>query len=208
MVQRMRASEAQLSASKEERLRGGVEELIATATRQYGGPEFAIPLVEAVLGQLREHHEVAPLPLAERAIWESVGANFEDSGAGLLTAARSALAFADLCRASLTVEGAAQILGVDRSRISQRIADRSIYCFVDPGGQRLFPVWQFHESRIPQGLQSVFRALDGSLHPLVVNHWFQTPSVDLLVDGSEVSPLMWLTTGGDPGAAIDLLPTP
>lgn len=103
-------------------------------------------------------------------------------------------------------EPLAQFLGVNRSRVSQRISDRSLYAFTGVGGERFFPRWQFGDHKILAGLRAVFSALDPKIHPLVVDHWARTPSVDLEVEGEKLTPILWVRTGGDPERLLELLP--
>ena len=144
------------------------------------------------------------LPAAERRTWERAGARF-DTDAIPLTEAASAAAFASLVERSLVGDAAvAERLGVDRSRISQRVGDRSLYPFTGPTEERCFPGWQFAGAKTVPGLKVVLSSVDDELHPLTVDHWFTTPHVDLEVDGEPVTPIGWLTTGGSPKVAAEL----
>ena len=98
---------------------------------------------------------------------------------------------------------AAELLGVDRTRVSQRVTERSIYSFV-VGDTRHFPTWQFDANRTIAGLKAVLGTLDGSLHPVVVSRWFTSPSLELVVDDQPVSPRDWLATGGPPDVVAAL----
>lgn len=147
----------------------------------------------------------AQLPAAEQAIWESVGARFGDWEAVARTRARTAVSHAEMVRDSIDGDAAvAELLGVDRSRISQRVTQRSLYAFTGPSGRRLYPRWQFRDDETLPGLRTVLEALPADLHPLVVRGWFTSPDVDLDLDGDALSPVDWLATGGDPAVAADL----
>ncbi len=100
----------------------------------------------------------------------------------------------------------AKFLGVNRSRVSQRISERSLYSFAGIGGDRFYPKWQFADRKPLPGLRAVFAALAPKIHPLVVDHWVCTPSADLVVDGENLTPILWLQTGGDPDRLLELLP--
>ena len=116
----------------------------------------------------------------------------------MISPIRATFAFVDLLDRSVEGDAAvAELLGVDRSRISQRLRARSLYAFTY-GDARYFPTWQFVEGKTVAGLKDALAELDDDLHPLVVDHWFTTPSVDLEIDGAAVSPKTWLTTGGSP----------
>ncbi len=97
----------------------------------------------------------------------------------------------------------AELLGVDKSRVSQRVTERSLYAF-NAGDDRCFPHWQLTGGRALPGLKTVLRELDVTLHPLAVDHWFTTANVDLEIDGEPVSPAFWLATGGDPQVTAHL----
>jgi hypothetical protein len=175
------------------------------------GPEMAS--VVGLLGQLvvdeveraGEPGRVT-LPSEEEKLWASMGADFTDTGALRRAAARRTSAFVHLLERSIQGDVAmAERLGVDRSRVSQRLAERSLYAF-ELGEERCFPAWQL--SGMPQhSLRTVLGALDPGLHPLVVDHWFNTPNVDLPgPDDEPVTPVEWLATGGSPETLVELVP--
>lgn len=143
----------------------------------------------------------AQLPREEREVWEASGARFHET-APALDAARRAAAFVDLVARSLDDVGAARRLGVDRTRLSQRLRERSLLSFRGLDGERRFPAWQFD---VPAtALREVLRMLDPDLHPLTVDRWAHAPDPDLEVDGERRSPVEWLTTGGDPARVASL----
>lgn len=153
-------------------------------------------LLEAVADQAESRTAPVDMPEAERAAWEAAGASFEDPGAVARVHARAAAAFAGLLTRSVPGDAAvAELLGVDRSRVSQRLTERSLYSF-HHGDDRYYPRWQFQGTMVMRGMRDVLRALDESLHPLTVDHWFTTPSRELLVDGEPVAPAAWLAIGG------------
>ena len=142
-----------------------------------------------------EARSTSALPGPEQALWEDAGARFngEPIERGQVT-----VAFADLL--SRSVDGdtrVAERLRVDRSRISQRVRESSLYAF-NRSETRYFPDWQFIGRSTLPGLREVLSVLDVGLHPLVVDHWFTTPSVDLEIGDENVSPVMWLATSGNP----------
>lgn len=164
--------------------------VIATAAR-----------VAAQLVERRQH--TGALPRREQELWKQAGASF-DAGATDAVAARAAAAFSDLVARSIAGDTAvAELLSVDRSRISQRLRDRSLYAFAQPES-RCFPRWQFTDGHTLPGLREALSALDAELHPLVVDHWFSTPSVDLELENGPVSPVTWLATGGNPKRVVEL----
>lgn len=113
-----------------------------------------------------------------------------------------AVAHAQLVSRSLTVAETAERLGVDRSRVRQRIYARSLYAFKHRGVW-LVPAFQLRRRKLVPGLDAVVSALSPSLHPVAVSRWFTTPNPDLVV-GSPVSPIDWLAAGGAPAAVASL----
>src|SRR3546814_21045524 len=88
------------------------------------------------------------------------------------------------------------LLGVDRSRIHQRLKDKSLYGY-RRGGQTLIPLYQLEEKTTLPGLEQVLRALDPDAHPLSVYRFFMTPQPDLVIEGPDgleesVYPRDWL----------------
>ncbi len=158
-------------------------------------------VVEATAGWRRK----AAIPANEREAWEVVGARFStEASAGART--RRLSAYADLVANSVQGDAAvADLLGVDRTRISQRLGERSLYSF-QSGEERLYPRWQFVDHKVLRGLKTVLGALDPALHPLVVDHWFTTPSVDLEAGDEPMAPVTWLETGGSPERLVELIP--
>ncbi len=153
-------------------------------------------LLEAVADRAKSRMAPVEMPEAERAAWEAAGASFEDPGALARVNARAAAAFAGLLARSVPGDAAAaKLLGVDRSRVSQRLTERSLYAF-HHGDDRYYPRWQFQGTTVMRGMRDVLRALEEGLHPLTVDHWFTTPSRELLVNGESVAPAEWLSTGG------------
>lgn len=176
------------------------------AGRSPVGERFVLQVLQ-IATQLVDSWGSAVLPKEEKEAWEEVGADFDAEALAEVTAA-SAIAYAELVSHSIPGDGAlAEYLGVDRSRISQRLGEGTLYSF-EGDDERLYPTWQFNKSRKSiRGLKLVLAALDSTLHPLVVDHWFRTPNVDLEVNEETVSPLEWLRTGGDPEVAAALVPT-
>jgi hypothetical protein len=117
--------------------------------------------------------------------------------------ARTAAATAVLLAASLTVAEAATLLGVDPSRIRQRLAAGSLYGLKRADGWRL-PRFQFADGRLVPGIERVLPHLDRALHPLAVVRWFEQPDPDLEIDDAPVSPRAWLLAGGDPAPVATL----
>lgn len=166
-----------------------------------------VTFLQVAAEEVEDQGALGELPDDERERWESVGADFSGSEAVPRSSARSAAAFVDLMARSIRGDDTlAKFLGVNRSRVSQRVSDRSLYSFTGIEGDRFFPRWQFVDHKTLPGLRVVFSALGPRVHPLVVDHWVRTPSVDLTIGGENVTPILWLQTGGDPEHLVGLLP--
>ena len=82
---------------------------------------------------------------------------------------RSAAEYGALLRASLTTSEAAERLGVDSSRIRQRLgaSPPTLYGIRSRSGWRL-PAFQFHGDGLVPGVGPVLAGLDAELHPVAV----------------------------------------
>lgn len=110
--------------------------------------------------------------------------------------ARTAAEYAALLKTSLTAREAAERLGVDVSRIRQRLAERSLYGFRHDGKWHI-PIWQFVDHGLLPNLGAVVARLDADLHPVAVTRWFLTPDPDLVTNTVDrpLSPRDWLLAG-------------
>jgi hypothetical protein len=100
---------------------------------------------------------------------------------------------------SLSPEQAATRLGVNASRIRQRLGARTLYGVKDGRGWKL-PLFQFAGKRLVPGLEKVLPKLPRTLHPIAIARWLAAPSPDL--DG--ISPRAWLLEGRAPERVADL----
>ncbi len=111
--------------------------------------------------------------------------------------------FMGLISASLTVADTANILGVDSSRIRQRLSDGTLFGFKVRRQWRI-PRWQF-----PGGveLHELGHALSGLTvkDPLSVSTFFTTPNDDLPVNGEPTAPVDWLEQGRPADAVRELV---
>ncbi len=114
-----------------------------------------------------------------------------------------AAAYAALVASSLSVAEAAMRLGVDPSRIRQRLSERTLFGFKQRGQWRL-PAFQFDATGTVPGLEVVVPRLDPGLHPVAVEQWFSLPCPDLEIGERAVSPLEWLRAGGSPDAVAEI----
>lgn len=120
--------------------------------------------------------------------------------------ARTATTFAALLATSWTVTDVAAALGVDASRVRQRLLARTLYGIKLREGWQL-PAWQFDGDALLPGLDRVLPALNPALHPVAVLRWMTTPNTDLEADGMAFSPRDWLWAGYDPARVVDLAAT-
>ena len=207
MTQQMRKVERGKPVARRERAQRRGEEalrrLMVVAGRGRGEAELVVALLETVADAAEHHRTRNELPAAEQDLWTSTGAHF-DNKAVPRNDEQLVAAFAELVATSVIGDTAmAKTLGVDRSRVSQRLADRSLYAF-PAGEERCFPRWQLVKGKTVPGLKTVLVSIDPGLHPLSVQHWFTTPNVDLEIDDHAVSPAAWLATGGAAGVAAEL----
>lgn len=121
----------------------------------------------------------------------------EDPAPGGGVAAKTAAEFAALMATAFSVSEAATQLGVDDSRVRQRLAKRTLYGIKSGGTWRL-PQFQFASGGQVPGIDQVLQALPISLHAVAVQRWLTNPMADLELDGSLLSPIAWLGAGGDP----------
>jgi hypothetical protein len=123
-----------------------------------------------------------------------------------LVEGQAAAAYQELREQSLSVEDAADLLGVNASRVRQRLAERSLYGVKDGNAWRL-PGFQFVAAGLVPGIEVVFRRLPPELSPLAVARWLVTPNPDLTTrddDEHPLSPRQWLLEGHPPEAAAAL----
>ena len=120
---------------------------------------------------------------------------------------RATAEYARLLHDSYTVEEAAALLGVNASRIRQRLTGppRSLYG-IKMGGAWRIPKVQFEEGGgLVPGIDRVVRALADDLHPVALYRWLTTPSSELTgEDDASIAPLDWLRMGNDAEAVARL----
>src|SRR6202012_2204369 len=138
------------------------------------------------------------LTAAEEAALRSVGAFKDDRPIPVDSdpLIRSQAQYMALLEESLSAAQVAKLLGVDVSRIRQRLRDRSLFGIENEGNWRL-PRFQFERRRVIPGLSQVLKALPEDLFPLDMVDWFVLPDTDLQLDSdaAPVSPREWLLSG-------------
>jgi hypothetical protein len=148
----------------------------------------------------------AALPDAEAAALARGGAAKASDDEVRMTNARSAAAYQELRADSLTVEQAADLLGVNPSRIRQRLAAGSLYGLKE-GNAWSLPAFQFADKALVPGIDVVLRRLPAGISPLAVARWLSHPNPDLCTRDLEerpLSPRQWLLEGNPPEAAAEL----
>ena len=110
----------------------------------------------------------------------------------------------ELRQRSLSTTAAAARLGVNQSRVRQRLLARTLYGFKD-GANWWVPEFQFAGDRLVPGAEKVFPELPASASPVAVARWFLLPWADLVINEERetvVSPRTWLLEGRDPAPVI------
>lgn len=141
---------------------------------------------------------------AEQQAFREIGIDVDDAGRGADPVTWGILEMAAIIESSLTAQETAKLLGVHRSLISQRLAEREIFSFrIDK--RVVIPAFQFQGGALVPGITQVNRALPRTRHPLSVIKWFQTPQPELETEGSgPLTPLEWLDRGRDSSALCEL----
>jgi len=111
--------------------------------------------------------------------------------------AETAAATAALLAQSLTTAEVAERLGVDPSRVRQLLAARQLLASRD-GGEWRIPGLQFTGDRLVPNIGTVVQALPAELPLYGAATWLTSPDPDLEFRGQAVSPIEWLSAGGDP----------
>ena len=114
--------------------------------------------------------------------------------------------YAAMVASSLTAQEAASRLGLDSSRIRQRLAARTLYGIRVGHGWRI-PIFQFEGDSLVPGLADVLPRMPEAVHPLVLQNFFLTPNPDLVTGRNEspLSPRDWLLSGASPTAVGALI---
>jgi len=120
--------------------------------------------------------------------------------------ARTAADYAVLLAASLPPSEIADRIGVDESRIRQRINQHTLYAVKYGRGWRV-PVFQLDATghALLPGLERIIPHVHDA-HLVEVARWFLSPQVDLEgPDDEPMSPRDWLVTGHDPKVAATVV---
>jgi hypothetical protein len=98
----------------------------------------------------------------------------------------------------LDVSSAAERLGVTEGRIRQRLSARPPELFgIRRGKAWVLPALQFTSEGLVPHIDQVIARLPPGLNPVAVARFFTLPSAELSVGDAPVSPITWLSRGGD-----------
>jgi hypothetical protein len=165
-------------------------------------------LDDALLGIVSELEPAVvlrPLAAGERDLLSAGGfVDRGDSWGAEDPLARGVTSYAALVATALDTGAAAARLGVDPSRVRQRVLAHTLVGIKVASGWRL-PLWQFEGDSALPGLDVVGPALPVAMHPLALARWFQHPLAELSAgDGVARSPRDWLLDGYPPAVVVAL----
>jgi excisionase family DNA binding protein len=164
---------------------GGFVRLLRDALRTVRGTRVgADPAGQLTQAEVAELRRGGLAPTADHAAYERVRA-------------RTAAEMAALLSRALSTTDAATRMGVDPSRVRQLLAERRLLAARDGGEWRILDL-QFTSDGLVPNIGPVVAALPEGMPPLAAAIWLRTPEPDLEVAGEPVSPIEWLTAGGDP----------
>jgi hypothetical protein len=166
-------------------------------------PEDLDPMVREAMSRLRRtlyrSDSRADLTREEAEALERGGFVLEDGESSEDPLARTVAEYAALLKSSLSTGEAAKRLGVDPSRIRQRLTSLPPTLYgVRIGAGWYIPEFQFDGDGMVPGIGDVVSRLDPELHPVAVYRWFTSPNPDLSMDepgGRNLSPRDWLRLG-------------
>jgi hypothetical protein len=135
----------------------------------------------------------------------------EDPAAFIDTAADIIAHTALLINTAYTGPEVAALLGIHESRVRQRRLAHRLWA-IESDGAWLYPAIQFDISlktgkphKQIRGLEQVFQAMPGGLHPAAVAEFLRAPQTALQVDGRPLSVLKWLRSGGTVQQILQLI---
>ena len=113
-----------------------------------------------------------------------------------------------LLRSSLTLDQAAERLGLTSGQVLQRVTAKPARLYgIRRGATWVLPEFQVEGAGLLPGFEEVVPHLDPDLHPLGVSNWFHLPNPDLPEDDREernLSPREWLCSGRPPAPVAAL----
>lgn len=163
---------------------------------------------DAAVGRTAEVAEGGDLTAVERQALEGGGFLAKRTNPERRSPAfMGALAYAAIVASSLKANQAAKLLGVNPSRIRQRLlSSRPTLYGIKSHREWLLPRFQFHHNREVPGIAEVVPHLPSNLNPVAVISWFDAPNPDLVTDDEEtvLSPRDWLMEGRNPRPVAEL----
>lgn len=109
--------------------------------------------------------------------------------------------------ASITADVAAARLGVDAAEVERLRGRGDLYAFNSEGVWR-YPRWQFignAQQHLLPHLAHLVASIPTEMHAATVLGFMRTPQRSAQIDGKPVTPVEWLTRGGDPQVLRELL---
>ncbi|AEF43084.1 hypothetical protein [Hoyosella subflava] len=168
------------------------------------GTDVARPALLPLLRALHRHsHPGAQISEHDAELYDAAGFGEDPLSVAVARADREAR-MRSLTSGALTVEAAAQRLGVSASRVRQRTGAGSLWA-LKVGHKLLLPQIQFTEDGLVPNIDKVLSAMPDGTHPLTVHGLLTEPSADLTIEGAPSSIVQWLAAGGDPEAALDIV---
>jgi hypothetical protein len=174
--------------------------------------EVALEKLEEADLLIAESPEAALTESEEAALGAGGFKHHATAGAATTAAAhaphsRGKAEYARLISDAFSTEEAAATLGVNGSRIRQRLTDapRTLYG-IKCGREWRIPKFQFAGRAIVPGLDQVVAKLPGDVHPVAFYRWLRAPTPDLTLDDDEtpVAPIDWLKLGHAPEPVAEL----
>lgn len=150
----------------------------------------------------------AGLPIAEATVLAAIGLRVDEYTRANAARARMGYvhSFLDLVRQSDTLNEVAAKLGLDASRICQRIREGSLLA-VELNDEKRVPRFQFEGDTEVPGLGKIAKTVVRKMTPLAFALWFTSPSQDLGETDTPVSPRDWLLQTGDVASVLALAET-
>lgn len=122
--------------------------------------------------------------------------------------ALTAAEYAAILKTSRTAAQAAKALGVNESRIRQRLTSKPPTLYgIKVDSEWRIPAFVFDGKALLTGIDKVVPRLDTELHPVAFARWLSLPNPDLLARGlgeKPLSPRDWLRLGFSPDAVAQL----
>lgn len=111
--------------------------------------------------------------------------------------------FFEAYQSAHTANEVATMLGVNASRVRQRVKEHSLIALTDAGEMR-FPALQFERNKELPGLREVLRAMPQDIKAMEVLAWLTTPTRELAEGESARTPRDFLLETGDVHAVVEL----